>query len=196
MNTTKPKGKLGRLLSFLMSKLPWAAKPPPPEPPPAPVPEPPPAPRLGKTILIVDDDKVILNILSHKLDARGYDVATAVDPAEALAAVRDGKPDLILLDLSFPPDVSFSGAANWDGFGLMRWLQSSGLASDIPIFIISSEDPDQCKDRCPAKGPVAFFQKPIDLDRLFFSIGRTLWKDANTVKSGPTEPAGVGPGVS
>ncbi len=195
MTTTKPKGKLSRLLSWLRSKLPWAAKPSPPAPAPAPAPAPPPAPRLGKTILIVDDDAVILNTLSHKLHARGYDIATAADPAEALAVVREGKPDLILLDLGFPPDVGFSGAASWDGFGLMNWLRASGLGSHIPIFIISSEDPDRCRGRWLAGGPVTFFQKPIDYNRLFLSIRQALWKEANTVKSEPTEPKGVKKGL-
>lgn len=189
MSTTKPKGRLSQLLSFLLSKLPWAAKPPPPAP--APAPEPLPTPRLGKKILIVDDDAVILHVLSHKLRARGYDIATAAEPADALAAVRDEKPDLILLDLVFPPDTSFSGAADWDGFALMRWLRVSGVGSEIPIFIISSADPDECKERCTVSGPAAYFQKPIDLNRLFLTIGQTLWKDANTVKSGQAEPDGV-----
>jgi CheY-like chemotaxis protein len=188
MNKTKPKTKFSRLLSFLLSKLPWAAKPSPP----APVPAAPPWPRLGKKILIIDDDAVILHILSHKLRARGYDIETAVDPQEALAAVRAGKPDLILLDLVFPPDVSFSGAADLDGFGLMRWLHACGLGRQIPIFIISTEDPDQCKGRWPAKRPEIFFQKPIDHDRLLLSIRRTLWKDGNAVESEAAEPEGVG----
>jgi len=192
MNATKPKGRLGRLLSCLLSKLPWAAKPSPPVPAPAPAPEPPPTPRLGKKILIIDDDAVILNILSRKLRAKGYDIASATAPAEALTVLGDAKPDLILLDLVFPPDINLGGAAAWDGFDLMRWLHASGLGGQIPIFIISGESPDRLKARCPAQGPVAFFQKPIDHDRLFLSIKRTLWKDANTVKSEPTEPEGVG----
>jgi CheY-like chemotaxis protein len=180
MNATKPKGKLSRLLSFLLSKLPRAPKPPPPGPAPAPAPEPPPAPRLGKKILIIDDDAVILHTLSRKLHASGYDIATATGPAEALVAVRDVKPDLILLDLGFPPDVSLSGAAHWDGFGLMRWLRISRLGGQVPIFIISSANPDQCKQRFPTEGPVGFFQKPIDHDQLLLSIGQVLRKDANT----------------
>jgi CheY-like chemotaxis protein len=186
------KGKFRRLLVCLLSKLPWAAKPSPPAPAPAPAPEPPPAPRLGKTILIIDDDAVIVSILSRKLRARGYDIATAADPPEALAAIRDSSPDLILLDLGFPPDISFSGAAHLDGFGLIRWLRFSGVGSQIPIFIVSGESPDRCKDRCLAEGAAAFFQKPIDFQRLFLSIEQTLWKDADPARPQP-DGAGNGP---
>src|SRR5437773_11788864 len=58
-----------------------------------------------KKILVVDDDRVILKALSIKLNAKGYDVLTATDGSEAVTAVRTHKPDLILLDISFPPDL-------------------------------------------------------------------------------------------
>jgi len=184
MNTTKPKGFFSRLLASLLSILPWTAKPaPPPQPPPPPAPQFPPAPRLGKKILVVDDDAVILKILSRKLGAHGYDVETAADPAEALAVARSIKPDLILLDLVFPPDVNFGGGVGWDGFRVMNWLHTSGVACNIPIFIISGETPDHCKDRCLANGAVAFFQKPVDYDQLLSAIKHALWKDA-----GPPKP--------
>ena len=192
---TKQEGGLSRLLSWLGSKLPWAAKPAAPAPAPTPAPEPAQAPRLGKTILIIDDDAVILHILSEKLHARGYDVVTAKHPVEALAAVRDGKPDLILLDLGFPPDASFSGASSWDGFDLMRWFRVSGLGSEVPIFIITSESPDRCNGRWPARGPEAFFQKPIEQKRLFSSIEQALWKEANAVKPEPMEAECVSPEI-
>jgi twitching motility two-component system response regulator PilH len=180
MNATEPKGMLSRLLACLLSKLPWAANKPPPPPSKPPPPQPsemPPAPRLGKRILIIDDDTVILKILSRKLNARGYDILTAADPADALSVARNGKPDLILLDLVFPPDVNFGGGVGWDGFRVMNWLHTSGLGSHIPIFIISSEDPEHCKDRCLANGAVAFFQKPVDHDHLLSAIRQTLCKD-------------------
>jgi CheY-like chemotaxis protein len=186
MNATEPKGSLGRFLAWVLSKLPWAAKPPPPapKPPSAPAAELPPTPRVGKRVLIIDDDPVVLKVLSRKLNSRGYDIDTAADPAEALSVARNTKPDLILLDLVFPPDVNFGGGVGWDGFRVMSWLHTSGVGSHIPIFVISSEDPERCEDRCLAEGAAAFFQKPVDHDKLLAAIRQTLWKD-----TGPSKPA-------
>ena len=70
-------------------------------------------------ILIADDDLVIIKALSMKLQSTGYEVITAVDGTEAIAAARKAKPDLILLDLNFPAEVGIS----WDGFQVIAWLQ-------------------------------------------------------------------------
>ncbi len=177
MKETKPKGMLSRLVGFLLSKLPWAATKPA-APGPAVAVEGPPSPKAGQHILIVDDDKVIVKVLSNKLKAKGYDIKTAQNPADALAVVREQLPDLILLDLGFPLDASFSVAASWDGFALMQWLQGSGLGVDVPIFIISSESPEQCQERFPPHTkPAAFFQKPIDHEALIAAVKRILSSD-------------------
>src|SRR5438105_2044489 len=67
----------------------------------------------GKKVLVVDDNKVILKTLSLKLSANGYAIVTAEDGAAAVRAVRSEKPDLILLDVSFPPDVAHGGGVPW-----------------------------------------------------------------------------------
>src|SRR6266536_1626625 len=59
-----------------------------------------------RKILIVDDDAVILKALSLKLESAGYAVATAVDGADALRGLREEMPDLVLLDINFPPDIA------------------------------------------------------------------------------------------
>jgi len=54
-------------------------------------------------ILVVDDNPVTLKALSLALEPKGYEVFTAVDGPEAFTIVRREKPDLILLDIFFPP---------------------------------------------------------------------------------------------
>ena len=56
-------------------------------------------------ILVVDDNPIALKVLSSALESKGYDVFTAVDGPEAFTIVRQEKPDLILLDIFFPPDA-------------------------------------------------------------------------------------------
>ena len=74
----------------------------------------------AKTILVVDDNEIVIKTISLKLQGAGYRVVSAMDGAEAMAAVRKETPDLILLDISFPPDV---GTVPWDGFRIMEWFQ-------------------------------------------------------------------------
>ena len=131
-----------------------------------------------KKILIVDDNRVILKTMSMKLTANGYDVVTAEDGSEAVSTVRKEKPDLILLDLSFPPDVAHGGGVAWDGFVIMTWLRRLDEAKHIPIVVITGGDPAKVKDRALAAGAVNFFHKPINNDELLVVISETLAKIA------------------
>ena len=128
-----------------------------------------------KKILIVDDDAVTLKAISLKLEAYGYAVATATDCSGAIQAVRREKPDLIMLDLNFPPDV---GAVAWDGFLLMTWLRRLPGATEIPVIVITGREPAGNKDRSLASGALAFFQKPIRPDGLVSVIQEALRHDS------------------
>src|SRR5215471_13915312 len=94
----------------------------------------------NKTILIIDDCIVFLKAMSMKLRAHGYDVVTAVDGAAAVSAVRQMKPDVILLDLNFPPDVAHGGGVSWNGYLIMNWLRRIEESKDLPIIIISASE--------------------------------------------------------
>jgi CheY-like chemotaxis protein len=131
-------------------------------------------PARSKKILVVDDDPVILKTMSLKLTSHGYEVVTAMDASEAIAAVRDEEPNLIILDLSFPPDIANGGRVAWDGFQIMSWLRGLGQAGNIPFIIITSGDPAEYKQRSLANGAMAFFHKPIDHDDLLPVIQRGL----------------------
>ena len=75
-----------------------------------------------KKVLIVDDDAVLIRGLSNVLGGAGYHVLAAEDGAGAVSAVRQEKPDLVVLDIHFPPDVAHGGGVPWDGFLIMNWL--------------------------------------------------------------------------
>lgn len=127
-----------------------------------------------KKILVVDDDLIVLKTMSMKLTANGYDVITAEDGGAAVSAVRQDRPDLILLDISFPPDVAHGGGVGWDGFLIMNWLQRMEEAKHIPIVVITGGDPAKYKARALAAGAASFFYKPIDNDELLAVIRKTL----------------------
>ena len=144
-----------------------------------------------KKILIVDDSPLILKLMSLKLTARGYEVITAEDGGAAVSAVRQQKPDLILLDLSFPPDVAHGGGVAWDGFVIMSWLRRLEEAKHIPIIVISGSEPAKFKDRALAAGAASYFHKPIDNDALLAVIEQTLGETAAEAPPvGSVQPAG------
>jgi len=90
-----------------------------------------------KKILVVDDSPIILKTMTMKLKSQGYEVLTAEDGSKAVSTARRERPDLILLDITFPPDVAHGGGVAWDGFLIMDWLKRMDEAKDIPIFIIT-----------------------------------------------------------
>ncbi len=133
----------------------------------------------SKKVLIVDDNKVLLKALSMKLKLEGYDVLTAEDGAEAVGMVRHEVPDIILLDLTFPPDVAHGGGIAWDGFLIMDWLhQRVEEAQGIPIVILTAADPAKYRDRALAAGAARFVQKPIEAEDLVRVIREVLGEPA------------------
>lgn len=127
-----------------------------------------------KKILIVDDSPVIAKTMSLTLNANGFDVLTAEDGATAAGVVRRDKPDLILLDISFPPDVGHGGGISWDGFLILDWVRRLEEAKNIPFIVITGGDPAKYKERAMAAGALAFFQKPVKKDELLAAIRQIL----------------------
>jgi CheY-like chemotaxis protein len=131
-----------------------------------------------KKILVVDDNPVIVTALSLKLKSAGYDVIQATDGSEAVSAVRKQKPDLILLDISFPPDVAHGGGVPWDGFIIIEWLRRIEEAKNVPVIVITGSDTQKYRERALATGAIGFFHKPVDNDGLLDVIKKTLGENA------------------
>lgn len=129
-------------------------------------------------ILVVDDNKIVLRTIKMKLEAGGYKVITAEEGSVAVSTVRREKPDLILLDIYFPPDVGHGGGVAWDGFLILDWLRRMEEAVNIPIIIITGEGSSADRERCLAAGIAGFFYKPVDLEQLLASIEEILGRSA------------------
>jgi CheY-like chemotaxis protein len=125
---------------------------------------------LGKRVLIVDDDPVVRLATSRVLRTAGFDVVTAADCSEAIGAVGQMSPEVVLVDLNFAPDVS-GGGISWDGLGLMCWLRGLKNSKGARFIVITSSDSEKCRERALAAGAVEFFQKPIDHPRLIEALG-------------------------
>ena len=124
-------------------------------------------------ILIVDDNCVILRALQLKLESRGYTVFTASDGATAVNTALDMSPDLVLLDIGFPPDVAHGGGVGWDGFGVLAWMRRV-MACNAPVIIITGSNPLEYQKRAIAAGAEAIFHKPIDNEDLLQTIKKVL----------------------
>ena len=123
----------------------------------------------GKKILLVDDDPVFTRAMSMKLRVEGYDVMVAQDGSAAVSSLRQGRPDLVLLDIFFPPDVGHGGGVSWDGFLIMDWLRRVGGIEDAPVVFITAANPAEYAERARKSGAVGLFHKteePVELIRL------------------------------
>jgi CheY-like chemotaxis protein len=117
----------------------------------------------GETILVVDDEPLIRDLLVQFLSLRGYRALGVKDGADALAMVEQAPPDLILLDLFLP---------GMDGAEALRQLRQRDYAGGV-ILITGSHDEDTL-DEAWALGPQEVIGKPIDLEQLLISIQLVL----------------------
>ncbi len=131
-----------------------------------------------KRILVVDDNEVIVKTLSMKLESAGYEVIKAEDGSEAVSAARREKPDLIVLDISFPPDVAHGGGVSWDGFLIIDRLKRINEARNVPVIVITGGEAAKYKDRALKAGAIAFFHKPIENDELLATIQKALGSES------------------
>ena len=79
--------------------------------------------------------------------------------------MREKRPDVILLDINFPPDVAHGGGVAWDGFVLISWLGRMEETRNTPIIVITGEVPEKCEAKARASGAVGFLRKPISPPR-------------------------------
>jgi len=105
---------------------------------------------MPKCILIVDDDRVAVEISKKTLQKNGYEVVTACDGGEALSALQNKIPDLILLDVQMP---------NVDGYGFIVKKFSDPAYQKIPVIVLSAQD--KTEPLFKRYGVKAYLLKPI-----------------------------------
>lgn len=116
-------------------------------------------------ILIVEDNEMNRDVLSRQLARRGHRVETAADGLQGLAAARQGRPDLILLDLGLP---------GIDGWECARRLKADPATRDIPIIALTAHAMVGDRQRALDAGCDDFDTKPIDLTVLVATMTRLL----------------------
>ena len=117
------------------------------------------------TVLLVDDDPVILKLLQVNFEMEGYDVITASDGVEGLEMARAEQPDIILLDIMMP---------KMDGLEVTRHLKADENLKSIPIVLLSAKA--QASDVQAGKdaGADDYLTKPFDPLELLSRVSEIL----------------------
>jgi len=112
---------------------------------------------LGKKVLIVDDDVRNVFALTSVFEPRGAHVRVARNGREALEAVRESKPDLVLMDVMMP---------EMDGLTATRELRRDPACRDLPIIVLTAKAMRDDYQESLAAGANDYMAKPIDVDKL------------------------------
>ena len=113
------------------------------------------------TVLVVEDDDTIAELIGINLEMEGFAVCRAPDGAEALKAVEREEPDLILLDVKMP---------FLDGWAVLRRLQAELSTASIPVMVLSASAPPEP----PPAGAAGYLAKPFSSQELVGAVRTAL----------------------
>lgn len=116
---------------------------------------------MGVTILLVEDDASVRELLKVLLEVEGYEIIEARDGLEGLEKAGDMHPDLMILDLMMP---------EIDGERVIGRLRSQPSTSNLPVIVVSGryEALERCRDLI---GPENVFAKPFEPVKLLDRVG-------------------------
>ena len=135
---------------------------------------------MAKTVLIVDDEKAIVDILDFNLRKEGYETLCAYDGPEGARMAREENPDLMLLDVMLP---------GMDGFEVCRALRSEG--SDLPIIMITAREEETDKVFGLENGADDYITKPFSMRELLARVKANMRRTASAAPAAETEPENV-----
>ena len=112
-------------------------------------------------LLYVEDNEMNRDMLSRRLQRRGFEVLIAVDGEQGLAMAAAEKPDLILMDMSLPVI---------DGWEATRQLKALPETQKIPVIGLTAHAMSTDRDKCLEAGCDDYDTKPVELPRLLEKI--------------------------
>ena len=127
-----------------------------------------------KTVLIVEDEKNIVDILRFNLERKGYRTLEAYDGEEGLRKARTEKPDLILLDIMLPKMI---------GFDVCEALRKDG--DNVPILLLTAREEEDDKVRGLEIGADDYITKPFSMREVVARV------EANIRRTSMASPAGA-----
>ncbi|RYZ35130.1 MAG: response regulator, partial [Myxococcaceae bacterium] len=128
--------------------------------------------RPGSTVLVVDDDPLIQQLVTGQLEPAGFKVVTADDGIAALKLAREIKPQAILLDIHLP---------RMDGWSVLSQLKSEPGLAGIPVILVSVEEQ---RARGFSLGACEYLVKPVEPERLVEVVQKSLASAGATAATG------------
>lgn len=120
-------------------------------------------------ILLVEDNEMIRDMLSERLERKGFQVYRAVDGAQGVEVAKVENPDLILLDMSLPV---------MDGWQAARQLKANAETRAIPIIALTAHAIAGDREKTLAAGCNDYSTKPVDFPQLLLKIQTLLRMEA------------------
>lgn len=121
-------------------------------------------------LLVVEDEPEIAELIRYHLSRAGHRVAIAGNGWEALARIRDSRPDLLLLDLMLP---------DLDGFGICEILRREPATATLPIVIVSAWESDDSRNLGLELGALDYVTKPFSPSALVKRVNSILEQRAD-----------------
>jgi CheY-like chemotaxis protein len=118
-------------------------------------------------ILLVEDNEMNRDMLTRRLEKRGYTIAIAVDGGAGVALAKSELPDLILMDMSLPV---------LDGWDATKQVKADPATKGIPIIALTAHAMEGDRQKALAAGCDDFDTKPVELNRLLLKIEELLRK--------------------
>ena len=116
-------------------------------------------------ILLVEDNEMNRDMLSRRLERRGYEIAIAVDGRQGVEMAKAGAYDLVLMDMSLP---------EVDGWEATRQLRAAPETKSLPVIALTAHAMAGDRERAIEAGADDYDTKPIDLARLLEKIETLL----------------------
>ena len=120
-------------------------------------------------ILLVEDNEMNRDMLSRRLQRRGYEVLMAVDGGQGIEMAQTAAPDLILMDMSLPVI---------DGWEATRQIKAAPETAGIPVIALTAHAMGGDREKAMAAGCDDYDTKPVDLPRLLAKIEAALARPA------------------
>jgi len=120
---------------------------------------------ISRTVLVVDDDDDIRNLLRATIERGVHRVVDAADGAEALGLIGRAPPDLILLDVNMP---------GMDGPEVCRWVKANPATRGVKVLMITAATQDEDRQRGLDAGADGYITKPFSPLSLLDQVGSHL----------------------